>query len=116
MSEHETTEMFYIAGPMSGYEDHNKKAFLLGEAELIGSGIPEKNIFNPIRHEGSLMVQQGLIRDMQEAYRLCMAIDCEWICKHATSMYMLRGWEKSPGAKAEHALAVCLGLNIFYEA
>lgn len=115
MSEHTSTEMFYIAGPMSGYENHNASAFYEGEAYLIASGIPDKNIFNPIRHEGSLMVQQGLVRDQQEAYRMCMAIDCDWICKYATAIYMLRGWERSPGAKAEHALAVCLGLRIIYQ-
>ena len=115
MSEHDSTELFYIAGPMSGYDDHNAPAFYEAEETLIASGIPAKNIFNPIRHEGSLMVQQGLVRDQQEAYRLCMAIDCDWICKHATAMFMLRDWERSPGAKAEHALAVCLGIRILYE-
>lgn len=115
MSEHDSTEKFYIAGPMSGYVDHNAAAFYEGERALIAAGIPQKNIFNPIRHEGSLMVQQGLVKDTQEAYRMCMAIDCEWICKHATAMYMLRGWEKSRGATAEHALAICLGITIVYE-
>jgi hypothetical protein len=115
MSEHDSSEFFYIAGPMSGHKDYNASAFYEGEANLIAAGIPAKNIFNPIRHEGSLMVQQGLIRNQQEAYRVCMAIDCDWICKHATAMYMLSGWENSPGAKAEHALAVCLGIRILYE-
>jgi len=115
MSEHDCTELFYIAGPMSGYDDHNAPAFYQAEETLIASGVPAKNIFNPIRHEGSLMVQQGLVRDQQEAYRMCMAIDCDWICKNATAMFMLCGWERSPGAKAEHALAVCLGIRILYE-
>lgn len=115
MSEHDSEEKFYIAGPMSGYPDHNAPAFYAAENILIGSGIPGRNIFNPIRHEGSLMVQQGLVKDTQEAYRMCMAIDCDWICKHATAMYMIRGWEKSRGATAEHALAICLGLNIIYQ-
>lgn len=115
MSEHDSTEKFYIAGPMSGYEDHNKQAFMWAEEYLIGIGVPGKNIFNPIRHEGSLMVQKGLVKDTQEAYRMCMAIDCDWICKHATVMYMLTGWQNSKGARAEHELAICLGLKIFYQ-
>lgn len=115
MSEHNCTDYFYIAGPMSGYEDHNAPAFYAAEESLISMGVPGKQIFNPIRHEGSLMVQQGLVKDTQEAYRMCMAIDCNYICKTATAIYMLEGWETSPGAKAEHALAVCLGLRILYQ-
>jgi len=44
-----------------------------------------------------------------------MAIDCDWICKHATHLYMLKGWENSKGAMAEWTLAKCLGLEIWYE-
>lgn len=110
------TYKIYIAGPMSGYEDNNRMAFIEAEQEVIATFIGEdKEIFNPINHEGSLMVQQGLVRDTQEAYRMCMAIDCEWICKHATHIYMLRGWENSKGAMAEWTLAKCLGLKIIYQ-
>lgn len=115
MSELHFTENFYIAGPMTGYDNHNKQAFVWAEDYLAGIGVPKENIFNPIRHEASLMVQEGLVRDTQEAYRMCMAIDCDWICKHATAMYMLTGWQNSKGARAEHELAICLDLKIFYQ-
>lgn len=106
----------YIAGPMSGYPEHNKPAFIKGEHDMIALFQGEdKRIFNPINHEASLMVQQGLVRNSQEAYRMCMAIDCEYLCKHATHIYMLRGWEHSKGAMAEWTLAKCLGLQIIYE-
>lgn len=106
----------YIAGPMSGIEDHNKPAFLKAEEDVVAMLSGEtKEIFNPISHEASLMVQEGLVRDTQEAYRMCMAIDCEYICKHATHLYMLKGWENSKGAMAEWTMAKCLGLEIWYE-
>lgn len=106
----------YIAGPMSGIEDHNKPAFLRAEEEVVSMFQGEtKTIFNPINHEASLMVQTGQVRDTLEAYRMCMAIDCDWICKHATHLYMLKGWENSKGAMAEWTLAKCLGLTILYE-
>ena len=106
----------YIAGPMSEIEDHNKPAFLQAETDILALLYGEsKEIFNPINHETSLMVQTGQIRDTQEAYRMCMAIDCEYICKHATHLYMLKGWENSKGAMAEWTLAKCLGLEIWYE-
>lgn len=111
-----TKEKIYIAGPMSGYEDHNKPAFVEAEQYLISlfQGEPFE-IFNPINHEASLMVQKGLVRDTQEAYRMCMAIDCDFICKHATMIYMLDGWENSKGAMAEWTLAKCLGIRIVYQ-
>jgi hypothetical protein len=106
----------YIAGPMSGIPDHNKPAFIEAEIQVRSMLQGEdKEIFNPINHEASLMVQEGLVRDTQEAYRMCMAIDCDWICKHATHLYMLKGWENSKGAMAEWTLAKCLGLTIWYE-
>lgn len=115
MSEHDSEHKFYIAGPMSGIDEHNKPAFLAAEEYLLNIGVPGKNIFNPINHEASLMIQKSLVRDTQEAYRMCMKIDCDYICTTATALYMLTGWESSKGAKAEHALAVALGLEIFYQ-
>ncbi len=40
--------------------------------------------------------------------------DLKWIVEDATHMAMLPGWENSKGARAEWALAVALGLKIFY--
>ena len=114
MSEHDSDQMVYIAGPMSGIEDYNAPAFILGEEYMISLGIPRRNIFNPIRSEMSLRVQEGEFMG-QEAYRKCMQDDLNWICEKATAMYMLNGWENSKGARAEHATAVCLGLQIFYQ-
>jgi len=34
------------------------------------------------------------------------------LCTH---IYMLRGWERSKGARAEHAVAVWIGLEIMYQ-
>lgn len=105
----------YIAGPMSGIPNHNKEAFLEAEMRLLADGWTADQIFNPINHEASLMVQTGQVRDTQEAYRLCMAIDCEFLCKEATHIKMLQGWENSKGAMAEWTLAKCLGLEIWYD-
>lgn len=101
----------YIAGPMSGYADHNKPAFIETEQFLREAGY---ETFNPINHEASIRTQAGDISG-QEAYRECLLIDLSWICMHADAIYMMKGWEKSYGSKAEHATAVALGLRIIYE-
>ena len=107
-------KFFYIAGPMSGIQDFNRPEFEKANALLIKRGIPSSNIFNPIDHEISLLVQQGLIQG-PDAYRVCLKMDLDWICDWATDMYMLRGWGQSKGANAEHALAIALNLSIEYE-
>lgn len=44
--------------------------------------------------------------------RKVFALDTEYICKHADVVYMLPGWRKSKGARAEKALAEAIGLPV----
>lgn len=104
----------YIAGPMSIVPDGNTAAFMAAQAFLESAGILRENIFNPAISEESLKVEQGLING-PEAYRICLKADLSWICDHATVIYMLKGWEFSPGANAEFNLAKALKLEILYE-
>ena len=107
-------QFFYIAGPMSGIENHNRFYFEMAEKTLRDRGTPSSNIFNPINHEHSLLVQEGLLHG-PDAYRICMKMDLDWICDWATNLYMLQGWENSKGARAEWSLAIALGLKIEYQ-
>ncbi len=87
-------------------------------------------VFNPADHDRQLLKkkkdwmpteadQQGGWKQwaMKDAPSLrdMLGADLAWIAKEATDIYMLRGWERSSGAKAEHALAVALGINIHYQ-
>ena len=107
-------QFFYIAGPMSGYENYNRFEFEQAEMILRNRDVSASNIFNPIDHEASLLVQQGMISG-QDAYRICLKMDLDWICDWATNLYMLKGWELSRGSMAEWTLAVALGLEIEYQ-
>lgn len=104
-------EKIYLAGPMSGIHNHNKAEFMKWEAKLKTTGA---EVFNPIMSPASRLVQTGILTG-QDAYRRCLALDLKYICEEATSIFMLRGWEGSPGARAEHATASALGLMIHYE-
>lgn len=106
-----TKPKIYIAGPMSGIINHNKEEFDEAAYAWRKNGY---EVFNPIDSPASRLVQEGKIGG-QEAYRQCMRLDCEWICTQADAIFMLKGWQRSPGATAEHSLAVCLSLEIFYE-
>jgi hypothetical protein len=106
---------FYIAGPMSGIENYNRPEFEKGATRVaMNWNIPASNIFNPIDHEMSLLVQYSKLSG-PDAYRACLKKDLDWICDWATDMYMLRGWGQSKGANVEHTLAVALNLKIHYQ-
>ena len=100
----------YIAGPITsnpdGYYDH----FTSAQRYLESLGIPRTQIFNPAYYEAEIAFE-----DPVKAYRHYMEKDLSWICNYATDMYMLSGWEQSPGAKVEHALGRLLKLNFIYE-
>ena len=89
---------YYISGPMSGIEDDNLPAFKSARVRLRKRGhnavLPDSN---------------------STYYRTSLRIDFELIFAKADALYMLKGWEHSPGARAEHAVAVALRLPIAYE-
>lgn len=111
------SEIIYIAGPMSGYPEWNYPAFFAAEARLKAFGY---NVKNPARKDEemgyddkeakatgdtALAIKKGTF-DFREAF--------EWDIKqilNGDAIYMLKGWEASPGACAEHATAVVMRKN-----
>lgn len=89
----------YIAGPISGMPGNNLKAFCDAELALNEAGYV---VLNPAR------LPIGL--EEREYMLICMSM--VQVCD---SVLMLSGWQRSQGAKAEHALAEKLGLNISYQ-
>jgi hypothetical protein len=113
----------YIAGPMSGVPEFNFPAFNSAAARLRAQG---HEVFNPAqrdieRHDGVDISKGNLAgcpakaaKDHGFSLRDALADDTWWICKEATAIAMLPGWEHSKGARAEHALALALGHEIIY--
>lgn len=112
----------YIAGPMRGIPKFNFPAFYDAETWLTTKGF---EVFNPARSDHEVYGQTvnasetGDLSDpaVQTGFSLREALgrDTAWIAGHADALYMLTGWEKSTGAKAEWTLAVALGLQVFYQ-
>ncbi len=106
----------YIAGPMTGYDDYNRPAFN-STAEAFEEGGWE--VFNPAENDIRLFgsyeaCDEAIKANREQALRVMLGSDLEWICSDADAIAMLPGWEKSYGARAEHATAVALGLEIIY--
>ena len=86
----------YIAGPMSGLPNFNRDAFNAEAHRLLGLGYVALN--------------PAILPDGLEQHQY-MAICIEMV-KMADQLVMLPGWERSAGARAEHALAIKLGKAI----
>lgn len=95
--------MIYISGPISNTDDYLYR-FNKAEAKL------EYDLFipiNPARILNELPVSYFEYKDLM---RLCL--DLLSMCN---SIYMLRGWEKSNGARLEHEFAITHNFKIYYQ-
>lgn len=102
----------YIAGPMSGYPEFNFPAFNRADRLLSDSGW---DVWNPAKKE----LERTLDKNAYEtgdaelagqtgfSFRKAYLWDVEHVIS-ADGIYMLKGWEQSPGAVGEHAVAVAM--------
>lgn len=89
----------YIAGPMTGYKDFNRPSFRAFALKLSLDG---HVVLNPA------VLPDGLTQP--QYMDICLAM-----LRCAQAIYLLDGWEKSAGARAEKALAEKLALEIIYQ-
>jgi hypothetical protein len=102
----------YIAGPMSGIPEFNFPAFYAAE-EFLKDYYDFDKIWNPAKKDiekelnkeafaaGDHVKANATGFDFREAYLW----DVQKVIE-SSAIYMLKGWEKSPGAVGEHAVAV----------
>ena len=108
----------YIAGPMTGLKEFNFPAFFAAESGLSELG---HECFNPARNDEEKygIDVTGTDGDPKQIptfdLRKALSDDTRYICEEAEGIYMLKGWERSSGACAEHALAKALNLEIIYQ-
>ena len=93
---------YYISGPMTGVPDLNRPAFARVAGSLYLKGHVPISPFD-------------LGCGELDTYRKQLKRDLVAICGKADALFMLKGWEHSPGARAEHAAGVALELPIAYE-
>lgn len=102
----------YIAGPMSGYPEFNFPAFFAADEKLKAEGW---HVWNPAAKsqeaeldaeafktgDNKLVIEKGF------DFRKCYLWDVEKVIE-SDAIYMLPGWQYSPGAVGEHAVAVTM--------
>ena len=110
----------YLAGPMRGRKNFNFPAFHEAAAKLREQG---HIVFSPaerdIAHHGKDISQGNddgceIKASAEHGFNLREALrdDLVWICLEADAIALMRGWRFSKGARAEHAAAVALGLQV----
>ena len=92
----------YISGAITGTDDYMER-FAKAEKELTEQGY---SVVNPARVNAQLPEDTSYEEYMKMSF--CMIDMCE-------AIYMLRGFEKSRGAKRELEFAKSEGMEIIYE-
>ena len=94
----------YISGKISDGDKEKRKfdKFFKKEEELVLRGY--ENILNPARWGGE-----------DWTWEQCIVRDFDVIIKNKPTMYMMKGWKGSQGARLEHEMALLLKLTIIYE-
>lgn len=91
----------YIAGPMTGYPELNYPAFASASAWL--------------RSQGHEVVSPAELNPIDTEYRAAMVNDIQALITCDT-IYMLKGWHDSKGAKLEWHIAKTLNMEILFGA
>lgn len=87
----------YIAGPISGMPGQNIDNFYNAEASLVKKGFEVYNPFEVVRGHG---LDRKNFTDDISFWRACMNC-CIPFVGLADTIYLLKGWENSSGARVE---------------
>lgn len=90
-----------ISAPTRSAERKNIRRFASVEKELTAKGY---DVFNPAR-----------VTIPNATWEHYLARDLKWIYENRPTIYLLRGWQDSRGARLEVAFAHLLGLVIMLE-
>jgi len=93
----------YLSGPMTGLPELNYPAFQTAAEHLRALG---HEIYNPSEWESRY--NKGVFN-----HSIAFADYCTYISREADGVVVLPGWENSPGASCEVALARAINKPVF---
>lgn len=98
-SAEDRAKRIYVAGPMTGYAEHNRPAFNAAAEMLRAEGW---DVENPADHPFGTIPWGDCLR-----YDLIAVVGCE-------ALFLLPGWSASKGATLEVSVAIQLGMKLLY--
>lgn len=101
----------YIAGPITTDPEHWQEHFAAAE-ETLRQKYPSAEIVNPLTLENEpecIEIRQLLEEGSEELWNWMLRRDIRHLMT-CTHIYLLRGWEKSNGARLELRTAVDVGI------
>lgn len=111
----------YIAGRISGDENYRRKFFdAQGKAEgarffgLYGWEVYSKTGLGNFRAVNPVTLKLLGKPLSKRSWRVAMAV-CLWHLMGCSTVYMLRDWKESRGARIEYNVAMCLGKSVVFE-
>lgn len=105
----------YISGPITIDPDHWREHFADAE-EYLHQKYPKAEIVNPLVLEDDpdyIRVQEEGLNG-EDLYNWVMKRDIRFVTE-CTHIFVLKGWERSRGARLEVFVGTSLGLNILFE-
>ena len=104
----------YIAGPMRGYDELNYPAFYLAAGTIHST--PELDdvwqVCNPAEISNDFAPTLDDLKKSPELLKRLMEFELA-VVKSCDAILLLRGWEKSEGARAELRVAIDNNLEIY---
>lgn len=108
----------YISGPISGKENGNRSAFTHAERFLRAIGAypenPHRIAPHHIRGASDECMGGNSTKGSEHGDGCYLRGDIKRQAE-CDAIYMLEGWQKSPGARLELANAIQFGMDIFFE-
>lgn len=109
MSEVNKKKEVYVAGPMTGYPEFNFPSFFAAQEKLEKAGW---KVWNPAAKDSEKDLDAEAVKTGDDKLAMAKGFDFRdafgWDADkviRGDAIYMLKGWEASPGARAEHAIA-----------
>ncbi len=102
--------IIYVAGPMRGFAEENRPAFEAAKKQLLEE-------YEPLLNNVRVIIPHDILPKYkigQMPMSMYIRSDIE-VVLNSNLVFMLKAWENSVGASAEHAVAKWAGVDIRYE-
>lgn len=103
----------YISGRMSGIKEYNYDGFKKAEL-LLKKKFPDRVIINPMDLILQMYTMKQLLNNEYD-YDLILSTVLQTLRDKCNTIYMLKGWELSNGARKELKTAIALRHLVYFE-